>query len=348
MLWEELMRRFLISAAAAVLAAVSLVPAAQAADLEKENVTLAVGGRVALYYLPLNIAEIKGYFKEEGVNVDIVDFQGGSRSVQAVVGGSADILSAAFEHSITMKASGQNITTFALMGVSPGFVLSVRPDIAENWEGMSSLVGQPVGVTSPGSSTNKMVDLLMLGAKLDPSDVSIVGIGAGPSVLAAFENKSVVATVQADPATTLLEQAGLSVPVVDTRTPEGTVEVYGGPMPAAALSATTAFVEENPKTVQALANAIVKALEYIDSATPEEIADVLPEDYLIGGDKALYAKMLAKVKPSFSTDGLLSPEAVDTAYNALRVYNKIVRETDNLDLEATYTNRFVQAAHGAQ
>ena len=62
------MRRFLISAAAAVLAAVSLVPAAQAADLEKENVTLAVGGRVALHYLPLNIAEIKVF----GVNTSNV------------------------------------------------------------------------------------------------------------------------------------------------------------------------------------------------------------------------------------------------------------------------------------
>lgn len=342
------MKKLLISTAAALLAAATVASFATAQELERDSVTLAVGGRVALYYLPLNIAEINGYFDEEGITVDVVDFQGGSRSVQAVVGGSADILAAAFEHSVTMQASGQNITTFALMGQSPGFVLSVRPDIAENWEGMSSLVGQPVGVTSPGSSTNKMVDLLMLGADLDPSEVSIVGIGAGPSVLAAFENNSVVATVQADPATTLLEQAGLSVPVVDTRTPEGTADVYGGPMPAAALSATSSFIEQNPGTVQALTNAIVKALEFIDRSSPEEIAAVLPEEYLVGGDEALYAQMLEKVKPSFSTDGYLSQEAVETAYNALQIYSDAVREAGDIDLAATYTNRFVEAAHGAE
>jgi NitT/TauT family transport system substrate-binding protein len=342
-------RLMTMAAAAAIAIASAFAPAsAQAQDVERSKVTLAVGGRVALYYLPLNIADINGYFKEEGINVEIVDFQGGSRSVQAVVGGSADILAAAFEHSVTMQASGQPLTSFAQMGRYPGFVLSVTPQIAEKWQGMSSLRGQAVGVTAPGSSTNKMVDLLMLGDDLSPSDVSIVGIGAGPSVLAAFQNGSVVATVQADPATTLLERAGLSVPVIDTRNLEGTEKVYGGPMPAAAMMAKTDFVEKNPKTVQALANAVVKALEFIDKSSPEEIVAVLPPEYLVGGDAAVYAEMLKMVKPAFSPDGVLSQEAAETTLKALQVYNDTVRAAGDIDLAATYTNRFVEAAHKAK
>lgn len=332
-----------LSVALVVPAAISSTAVAQE-SLERSNVTLAVGGRVALYYLPLNIAELNGYFEEEGVNVDIVDFQGGSRSVQAVVGGSADILASAFEHTITMQAVGQPLTSFVLMGRSPGFVLSVTPEIAADWQGMSSLVGKNVGVTAPGSSTNKMLDLLMLGADLDPADVSTIGVGAGPSVLAAFENNNIVATVQADPATTLLEMGGLAVPVVDTRTTEGNELVYGGPMPAATLSATSAFVEANPRTVQAITNAMVKALEFIQNSSTAEIAAVLPEEMLIGGDEALYSEMLEMVRPSFSPEGLVSEEAAQTALNALNIYNEQVRDAVNLNLDAVYTNRFVETS----
>ncbi|MFM9981070.1 MAG: ABC transporter substrate-binding protein, partial [Burkholderiales bacterium] len=59
------------------------------AQVEKQDVHIAIGGKSALYYLPLTLAERLGYFKDEGLNVRISDFPGGSRSLQAVVGGSA-------------------------------------------------------------------------------------------------------------------------------------------------------------------------------------------------------------------------------------------------------------------
>lgn len=311
---------------------------------EKPNVTIAVGGKLALYYLPLNIADLKGFFKEEGLNVTIADFQGGSKSVQAVVGGSADVLSSAYEHMINLQVLDQPLKSFVLQGRYPGFVLSVTPELAKDWKGVQSLVGKNVGVTAPGSSTNKMIDLLMIRAGLKPSDVSIIGVGAGPSVLAAFRNGQIQATVQADPASTLLASEGLAEPKVDTRTLEGTEEVYGGPMPAASLSATDAFIAANPKTVQALTNAMVKALHFIQTASNDEILDVLPADMMVGGDRKLYAQMLDRVRPAFSPDGRLSKEAVETTYEALKIYNPKVRDAKNVDLDATYTNAFVDKA----
>lgn len=329
--------------AAAVLFGIGLCTSAFA-QIEKPAVTIAVGGKLALYYLPLNVAELKGFFKEEGLDVTIVDFQGGSKSVQAVVGGSADILSSAFEHMINLQVLDQHLQTFVLQGRYPGFVLSVTPEIAADWKGVQSLVGKNVGVTAPGSSTNKMIDLLMIRAGLQPSDVSIIGVGAGPSVLAAFQNGQIQATVQADPASTLLASQGLAQPMVDTRTLKGTEEVYGGPMPAASLSATTAFIENNPETVQALANAMVKSLQFIQTASNDEILDLLPADIMVGGDRELYGKMLDLVRPAFSPDGRLSEEAVQTAYDALKIYNEKVRDAASIDLEATYTNAFVDKA----
>ena len=69
-------RRTLLLAGAAGLAAPAF---AIAQALEKPKLTIAVGGKNLLYYLPLTIAEQLGYFKAEGLDVTIVDFAGGSR-----------------------------------------------------------------------------------------------------------------------------------------------------------------------------------------------------------------------------------------------------------------------------
>ena len=73
---------------------------AQAQALEKKKITIAVGGKGLFYYLPLTIAERNGYFKDEGLEVEIPDFAGGAKALQALVGGSADMVSGAFEHTI--------------------------------------------------------------------------------------------------------------------------------------------------------------------------------------------------------------------------------------------------------
>jgi NitT/TauT family transport system substrate-binding protein len=69
---------------------------------EKKQLTLAVGGKTALYYLPLTICERLGYFKEQGLDVTINDFRGGAQSLQALVGGSVDVVTGAYEHTIRM------------------------------------------------------------------------------------------------------------------------------------------------------------------------------------------------------------------------------------------------------
>ena len=90
--------------------------AAPAQAPEKKDVHIAVGGKAALYYLPLTIAEQLGYFKDEGLEVKISDFAGGSQSLRAVVGGSADVVSGAYEHTINMQAQKQSMVAFVQMG----------------------------------------------------------------------------------------------------------------------------------------------------------------------------------------------------------------------------------------
>jgi NitT/TauT family transport system substrate-binding protein len=124
--------RLLLATLSAVLA---LLGAAQAPvyaqALEKKQITLAVGGKTALYYLPLTITERLGHFKEQGLEVTINDFRGGAQSLQALAGGSVDVVTGAYEHTIRMQAKGQDVRALVELGRFPGIVLGVRKDRAD-------------------------------------------------------------------------------------------------------------------------------------------------------------------------------------------------------------------------
>src|SRR5437879_557466 len=105
---------------------------AQAAP-EKKDVHVAVGGKASLYYLPLTIAEQLGYFKDEGLNLTISDFSGGSQALRAVVGGSADVVSGAYEHTLNMQPKGQYLQCFVQQGRAPQIAIGISKSKAQDY-----------------------------------------------------------------------------------------------------------------------------------------------------------------------------------------------------------------------
>src|SRR5262245_12428398 len=172
-------------AAIAMLAlALSLSAPAHSQAVEKKQLTLAVGGKTALYYLPLTICERLGYFKEQGLDVTINDFRGGAQSLQALVGGSVDVVTGAYEHTIRMQVKGQDITGVIELWRFPGIVVGVRKDKAASYKSAANLKGMKIGVSAPGSSTNFFVMYMMSKAGLKPTDAAYIGVGIGPSAVA--------------------------------------------------------------------------------------------------------------------------------------------------------------------
>ena len=115
----------LSSLIASAFVAIVLAFPAGAQGLEKPKLTIGVGGKPLIYYLPLTIAERNGYFKAEGLDVEILDFPGGAKALQALLGGSVDIVSGAYEHTISQQAKGQAIEALVLEGQYPGIVLAL-------------------------------------------------------------------------------------------------------------------------------------------------------------------------------------------------------------------------------
>ena len=329
-----------------LLAAILAVAPMAHAQIEKPDVHIAVGGKTALYYLPLTITERLGYFKDEGLEVEISDLQGGSKALQSLIGGSADVVTGAFDHIIQMQAKNQPIVGVALLGRLSGISLGVLTSKAGTYKGPESLKGMKIGVTAPGSSTHFMVNYIMAKAGLKPEDASFIGVGTTSTAVAAVKRGEIDAISNIDPVISLLASQGLIKIVADTRTPEGSEQVYGGPYPAATLYVTPEFVRKNPNTTQALVNAFVRGLKWMHSHTPEEIVKVMPEEYALG-DVALYAQAIRNDLPIFSPDGRFSREGAETAYKVLKAFDPAVAGA-RFDLAATYRQDFVEKANAAQ
>src|SRR5215475_7939709 len=219
------------------LAALALPLAAGAQGLEKKEVNIAVGGKNSLYYLPLTIAEQLGYFKQEGLTVNIADFAGGSQALRAVVGGSADVVSGAYEHTLNMQPKGQYMQCFVQQGRAPQLAIGISKEKAKTYKSPKDFKGFKVGVSAPGSSTHMLVNYFISREGLKPSDISVVGVGLGAAAVTAIKSGQIDALSNADPVITKLEQDGDIKIVADTRTLKGTEQVFGGPMPAGCLYA---------------------------------------------------------------------------------------------------------------
>ncbi len=314
------------------------------AQLEKRDVHIAVGGKSAFYYLPLTIAEQRGYFRDEGLEVKISDFAGGSAALRAVVGGSAEVVSGAYEHTISLQGKKQYFQAFVLQGRLPQIALGVSSAKAGSFKSLKDLKGMKIGVSAPGSSTHNLVKQLLTKAGLDPNkDVSIVGAGIGAGAVAAMQSGQLDAISNVDPVMTKLERDGAIKIIADTRTLKGTQEVWGAPLPAGCLYAPVEFVQKYPNVAQALANAIVRADKWIAKAGATDVAKTVPESYLLG-DRALYLFTYDKVKEAISPDGMISDAGAKATLQALRQFDPEVKSA-SIDLARTYTNEFAKKAN---
>ena len=339
-------RRRVVLLGATALAAPPLLCAEVTRAVEKPKLTIAVGGKNLLYYLPLTIAETLGYFKAEGLDVTIVDFAGGSKALQAVVGGSADVVSGAFEHTLLMQPKGIRLRAFALQGRAPQVVLGINPKTMPGFKSVADLKGRKIGVTAPGSSTNILANFVLAKGGLKPADVSIIGVGAGTGAVAAMRAGQIDAISNLDPVITLLQRSGDLKIISDTRIVAEADKAFGGPMPAGCLYAPQAFIDRSPATVQAVANAIVRADRWIQAAGPADIIKAVPESYLLG-DRAVYIDAFLASKGALSKDGLMPPEGPATALRALQSVDDALK-SGKFDLSAVWTNDFVAKANAGK
>jgi NitT/TauT family transport system substrate-binding protein len=336
---EDVMLAKLIRFVITPLAALALMSGAAVAA----KVTIAVGGGGCLCYLPTMLAQSLGEYEKAGVEVEVVDFKGGSDALKAVIGGSADVVSGYFDHCVNLAAKHQALQSFVVYDRYPGLALVVSPRHASEIASIKDLAGKNVGVSAPGSSTDFFLKYALSRNGVDANAVAVIGVGLGPTAVAAMEQGTVDAAVMLDPAVTLLQGKNKDLRILsDTRTEKDTLAVFGGEYPGGALYTRAEWIAGHQAEVQGMTNAILATLKWIHTHTAEEITAKMPES-LVGPDKALYLAALKNTIPMYSQTGRMDPKG---AQAVLAVFSQSVPEIAkaNIDLSKTYTNKYVEQA----
>lgn len=336
---SKLFRRAAAAAAALVLSAGLMAGTA----LAQTTVKLAIGGASCLCYLPTMLAHQLGEYKKAGVDVEVIQFKGGSEALKAVMGGSADVVSGYFDHTVNLAAKGQNLQSFVVYDRYPGFALVVSPKHTASIKSIKDLANKKVGVSAPGSSTDFFLKYILSKNGVDPNSVAVIGVGLGATAVASMEQGEIEAAIMLDPAVTLLAGKYSDLKILsDTRSQKDTLAVFGGEYPGGALYTKADWIASHEKEVQGMTNAIIATLKWIHSHTPEEIADKMPPE-LVGKDKALYVAALKNTLPMFSETGKMDPKGAQAVLAVFSQSVPAIRDA-KIDLSKTYTNKYVEAA----
>jgi len=306
------------------------------------HVRVAVGGQNQMIYLPTTLAQELGFYREEGLDVELQDLAGGAKALQALLGGSADVVSGFYDHTIQMAAEGRALVAFVTMLRFPGLVLVASPQSAEKVKTIEDLKGRVAGVTTAGSSSQMLLTYLLQRHGVPADSVSITAIGSAATAIAAIERGKVDAGMMADPSFTLVAKRNPGAHVLaDLRTAEGVKAAFGtDTYPASVLYSTAEWIRVNHDAAAKLARAITRTLGWMQTHSPQEIADRTPKAFR-GEDDALYVQALTASMPMFSPDGAMTPGGAEQVRTLLAESMDKVRGAA-IDVSKTYTNEFVR------
>ncbi len=293
------------------------------------KLVIAVDNRTDFSCLPLTIADRLGYFASEGVDVEVRDFAEASQAMQALLSGAAHALSAPYSSAIAWQMRGQSLQSFVLQGRTPQIVVGVSTKTFAHYRQLSDLRGRRVGVQAIGSPAHRVAHAVFSRGGLRSDEVQFVAMPNAWAAVSAFRNGALDAISYTDPTVTQLEQAGELKVVADTRSVRGNADVFGGPMPSACLCATSGFLTQFPRASQAMTDAMVHALKWLQS--------------YFQGDRSLYLAAFNRAREAWSPDGVMPAEGPEIAARLVAQFDE-PGSMDRFDLASTFTNVFARKA----
>lgn len=268
-----------ISMATAVVLAVTALPLgvfAAKKDGTDEKLTKVTLNEVAhsIFYVPQYVAIEEGYFKDEGLDLTLVTGFGADKTMTAVISGEADIGFMGAEASVYAYQEGATdpVVNFAQLTQRAGNFLVAREEMPDfKWE---DLKGKKILGGRKGGMPEMVFEYILRKNGLDPQkDLTIdQSIDFGSTAAAFTGDVSADFTVEFEPSATALEKEGAGYVVAS-------LGVDSGYVPYTSYSAKTSYMEKNPEIIQKFTNALQKGMEYVQSHTPEEIAEVIAPQF---------------------------------------------------------------------
>lgn len=315
---------------------VDLVSAPDESTSKEGLTTIDVGYVPITVVAPLYVAQELGYFADEGLDVQLEAFPGGSDLV---------ILTASGELEASFAGAGPPLYNgiaqdLPVRIIAPGHTegdpvatpLMISRASCENGTitSVSDLRGKKVSINARGSIEYLLNAALSTGGlTIDDIDLQILPF---PDAVAGLESGAIDAALISEPLATKAEQDGIALRLV------GSYPLYG--MQPTVIIGNESWMNDHPDQAQAFVTGYMRASKLLaEGGLNDPVVQAIIEQYT-GVPAALVA---ASVHPVFSADGQISLDGLATLQSFLRARDQLEYDTD-LDPAALIDDRFVTAA----
>ena len=295
----------------------------------------------SMRHLPLYLAQSLGFFDQEQLQVRLIHVPTDSQSLEQQAQVRSEVFAGSFERVLYLHAQGLSNQAFLMLTRSPGVVLLTKGQSAVGPQGLGSLAeltGLRWGVGPQGGLSHRVAMLSLLRAGMKINDVQWKHAASETELLKTLDMQKVDVVGLTDLAATQLERAANMRVLLDTRTQRDTDWLYGGSSAGVTLSASNSFIDRNPLTIQAVTQAVLKAMVWMRTASPTDLTRHVPKT-LLETNSPVFFSAWSRAREGFSSDGVLPDGA---AVNMLKGLQRLqlVSDVSTLNPANTFNNRF--------
>jgi NitT/TauT family transport system substrate-binding protein len=332
--------RVLAALAAACAALGSRGIAAAAAPVP---VVLAVDGLKLVRNLPVLLADRLGYFHEAGLNVTFQETAAGPAIDEQLVDGRIAAMAAYYHHTIVAQMEeGKAMEAVVTLAVTPGYKVLVAARLKDRVAGLSDLKGRRIISGGEHSAKTTSANWLVLHAGLKSTDYTRLSTGDRTKIAAALREGAADFVIAPEPDADAYLAQGVAAPFADLYSVAGTQQALGSVFPSAVLYMSQPYVAAHPEVAQALVDALVHALGYLNSHSVAEIRALVPD---VAAGEARDPGVLEEGVKMFATDGRMPAEA---AAREAEVVSLQFPQYRGVKVAETYTNALVERALAAR
>ena len=307
------------------------------AQSDKARLMLAMDDVSSLVHLPVLLALQLGYFKAEGLLVDIVEQPVNLFATSAGAG----MVAWSLPFTQTLHGGRRDDAWRSVMqtGRTPQLALGVSKKTLPGFKSLKDFEGYRIGVLELDSFAHRCVDFMLMQAGVNQQRVSFIPLGSSLNAIQAIKNGLVDGLCATDPLMTMLDKRAEINIVRNLRSVRETTRVFSGMLPGNCVCVPAALVNKDPKSCQSLVNGVARALKWLRTAGPSDLLHTMTDSAFMP-DRAIYLNAIDNLRDSFSIDGILSQEAYA---NAVRVHNvwEPASASDRNTSPVTFTNEFM-------
>lgn len=294
--------------------------------------------RDPIAFLPLRASQTHGCYQRQQIDLKMSDVAGGSKAIEALLGGSVDVAVVSVSDLVLLAAQGRHVRSFYVLYTRPLVAVAVAPELNGKIRSIADLRGHTVGVSAPGSASHQFLTFLLESADLSPSDVSIISVGMSTSSVAALEHRKVDAAVLIASAITNFEDRHPGTQfLADTRSVPGAQRALGSAeFPSLALVAQDAWLNTHTDAIRRLVRSVREGMDWMHDSSAEQIREEIPESTRMTNANSDY-QAIRDAQQVISTDGLMPADAPQRIVRLLAASDPRVKQ---VDVSQLYTNEF--------